>query len=296
MSVVKKHDIVDDILICQENSDRIASLIRGKLRWEEMEEKDREELIKITQSKFIKEKNVSFKCSYPYMKQTTIDCSEIYSGTLGEVNELENLRTGKKFEFENCNKKNTIVSSIVLPINLNDVIAFKNLKNKWLYFKLNKIEVEFRNNSKASFVPISCYYLPPCSDLVLADIKFTNNVKICSGTNVEHKSILNPFYIIRTIKDIKETIDSKKDDYNDICLKTNPTSGLEDNLFVSNFNDSNNYLDYGRFIFTTNNLENQQDVLMKLHYSFKFYTYSNPEAYYDSANDEEIIDEVNEFD
>ena len=36
MSVVKKHVIVDDILIQQYNEKRINDLTEGKLRWEEM--------------------------------------------------------------------------------------------------------------------------------------------------------------------------------------------------------------------------------------------------------------------
>lgn len=282
MSIIKKHDIVDDILICQENNERIESLIRGKLRWEELEEKDREELIKIYQSNCIKNKNVSFKCSYPFMKQTTIDTFETYSGTIGKLKQIKNIRTNKIFNYKNEN--NEINNYIILPINLNDNISFKNLKTKWLYFKLNKIEIEFRNNSKASFIPISCYYLPPCSELIYYNINFTNNVKICSGTNIEHKSILNPFYIIRSIKDNNNKINIKEDNYEKICKKTFPTSSLQDNLFVSNFNEEINYLDYGQFVFTTNNLENQQDILIKLNYSFKFYTHANPEAYY---NEEE---------
>ena len=32
MSIIKKHDIVDDILICQENEDRIKELSKDRLR------------------------------------------------------------------------------------------------------------------------------------------------------------------------------------------------------------------------------------------------------------------------
>ena len=35
-------------------------------------------------------------------------------------------------------------------------------------------------------------------------------------------------------------------------------------------------------------MENNQDVLIKISYSFKFYTNSNPESYYNSRLDEGI--------
>lgn len=277
MSIVKKHNIVDDILIQQNNINRINQLTKDKLRWEQMDEKDREELIKIYQSKCIKNENILFKCSYPFLKQTTIDTNEIFTATIGKNVLLKDMRLNKNIKFDE--------NSDIIPLNidLNKVYSFFNLKTKWLYFKLCKVEVEFRNNSKASFIPILCYYLPPCSDTNDFNYLFTNNVKITSGTNQQHKSILNPLFIIRHIRDINDKIDINSDTYyRDITDKTIPTSGLQDNLFVSNFDNTIIYLDYGKFIFTTNNLENEQDVLIKLSYSFKFYTHANPEAYYDS--------------
>lgn len=279
MSIIKKHDIVDDILICQENNERLAKLSKDKLRWEQMDEKDREELIKIYQSKCIKEKNVSFKCSFPFLKQTTIDCLETYTGT------ISNLNTG-----------------IFVYIDLNRITPFINLKNKWLYFKLCKIEVNFRNNSKSSFIPISCYYLPPCFSCVNVDYKFSNNVKIASGINVEHKSILNPLYVIRSAYPDKDLTyydninDNGKSYYDNLQDYSFPSSGLQDNLFISNFNNSKLFLDYGKFIFNTDNLQNNQDILIKINYSFKFYTYGNPEAYYDSGilNDDDGDDNLDD--
>lgn len=284
MSIIKKHDIVDDILICQENEDRIKELSKDRLRWEQMEEKDREELIKVYQSKCLKNENILFKCSYPFMKQTTIDSNEIFTATIGKNRTLKNMKRNTFIKLGDEEDK----TFITLNIDLNKVYSFVNLKTKWLYFKLCKVEVEFRNNSKASFIPISCYYLPPCSDINDFNYSFVNNVKIASGTNIQHKSILNPLFIIRHIKDCNDKLDiNSLDYYNDIITKTIPTSSLQDNLFVSNFDNSVIYLDYGKFIFTTNNLQNDQDILIKLNYSFKFYTHGNPEDYYDSG----IIDD-----
>lgn len=252
-----------------------------------MKEEDRDKLIKYYQSNCIGEENLLFKCTYQFLKQTTIDTNEIFTATIGENKSLKDMRLNKTIKFSEESEM-----FVTLNIDLNKVYSFINLKTKWLYFKLCKVEVEFRNNSKASFIPISCYYLPPCSDTNDFNYLFTNNVKIASGTNNQHKSILNPLFIIRHIKDFNDKIDINSDTYyRDVTDKTIPTSGLQDNLFVSNFDNTIIYLDYGKFIFTTNNIENDQDVLIKLNYSFKFYTHANPEAYYDSG----VLDDIDDL-
>ena len=289
MSIIKKHDIVDNILTMEDLEKRIHDIIGEKKRWEEMNESERDKLIKLCQSKCLKEKNIEFKLSYPFMKQTTIDTFEIFSGTIARNNQsvLLNLKTNKRVNFKD-DPEDVNSEFIVLPIDVNSVSAFKNMFDKWLYFKLSKIEIEYRNNSKASFVPISCQYLPPCSERVKATTSCINNIKLASGTGPEHKSILNPFYIIRTLKNGAVALNPSDQDYQKrIYEDTIPTSGLQDGLFVSNFDVENYYLDYGRFVFSTMNLTNPQDVLIKVKYSFKFYTHANPEDFYGKDNEEE---------
>lgn len=298
MSVVKKHVIVDDILIQQYNEKRINDLTEGKIRWEEMSEQDREKLIKIYQSKCLKDKNISFKLTYPFMKETTIDTFEIFSGTIGTRNNNSNsittVLTNLKTNEQVFKADNDMDEVIILPININAVSSFRNLCNKWLYFKLCKIEIEYRNNSKASFVPVSCQFLPPCSERVKATVKCTNNIKLTSGTNPEHKSILNPFYIIRNLKDGQIDLDINSNDYQQRSISdTIPVSSLQDGLFVCNFDTKKYYLDYGTFFFSTMNLTNPQDILIKLKYSFKFYTHANPEDFYgkDDQDDDQNDDQ-----
>ena len=98
MSIIKKHDIVDNILTMEDLEKRIHDIIGEKKRWEEMNESERDKLIKLCQSKCLKEKNIEFKLSYPFMKQTTIDTFEIFSGTIARNNQsvLLNLKTNKR--------------------------------------------------------------------------------------------------------------------------------------------------------------------------------------------------------
>ena len=178
MSIIKRHDVVDDILKRQRNQEKINELCKGIPSWKEMKEEDRDKLIKYYQSNFIGEENLLFKCTYQFLKQTTIDTNEIFTATIGENKSLKDMRLNKTIKFSEESEM-----FVTLNIDLNKVYSFINLKTKWLYFKLCKVEVEFRNNSKSSFIPISCYYLPPCSDTNDFNYLFTNfliNVNVLS--------------------------------------------------------------------------------------------------------------------
>ena len=297
MSVIRKHDVADDILVVQEYNNRIDALSKGKLRWEELTEEERDKIVKLYRGRCLKETNLKFKCSYPYMKQTTIDTFELFTGVIGEGDDSG--PHGRRLLLRNLKSNNfTVVNGKMITVAniLDDIDAFKSLKKVWLYFKLSTIEVEFINNSKSSFIPICCNYYPPCYDLCKSNVGYTNNIKVATGTNTEHKSVINPMYIIRQVKDNNTLLNydgENRDDFlRDVKNLTIPTSCLQDGLFISNFDTSRIFLDYGCFKFSTNNEASLQDVLIKLKYSFKFYTHGDPEYFYNNNDDDENNNDI----
>ena len=268
MTYIHNKDVVEDIMqieILKQQNDEILKKVRT---WDEIPMEVRDNICYRDKTIKIKQDLLDLKEVYHFFKQTTVDTCEIFTGTLGNDNfSIKNIKNNKELKGEKG------ASQLNLDIDLNDVDAFKNMKSKWLYCKLCSIEIEFRNNSKASFVPILCHYLPPCYECVKHSNSFVVNSVIADGTQPTSFVLGNPYYIIRILK-------PTSDDLNNPRENSIPISGLQRDMFIANYDTTNTFIDFGKFIFYTKNPDVQQDVLINLKLSFKFLTYANPEDYY----------------
>lgn len=275
MTYIHNKDIVYEILSWREAKRKINEIIKDSKYWDDLSMEDRDKLVYKYRTKMIRSENLSYMATYYSFKRTEMETVEIFSGTIGKKAQLTQLKTNAKV-FESTEP----ADAISLNIDLNNIDAFRNMKTQWLYFKLQCVEVEFRNNSKATFIPILCHYLPPCYECVDHTVSFTNNTVVAAGTKEETKTLADPYYIVR-MADCGIKLDPAAEDYiENVRKNTFPVSGLQREMYVSNYNTERMYLDYGKFVFTTKNLENTQDVVIKVRFNFVFLTYANPEDFY----------------
>lgn len=275
MTYIHNKDIVYGILSLRDIKEKVNQIMKNSKYWDDLSIDDRDKLVYKFRTRMIRGEILEYMATYYSFKQSETETFEIYTGSIGKKAVLTHLKSNVNvFTSEEPSE------SISLNIDMNQIDTFKNMKNQWLYFKLQCIDVEFRNNSKASFVPILCHYLPPCYEYVDHSINFTNNTVVASGLKEEKKTIADPFYIVR-MADSDVKLNPTAADYIETVRKsTYPVSGLQKNMYVANYNTEKLYLDYGKFVFTTKNLENTQDIIIKVKFNFAFMTYANPEDYY----------------
>lgn len=280
MTYIHNKDIAYAVLSLRDVKETINEILKDSKYWDDLSEEDRCKLVYKFRTRMIRGENLEYMATYYSFKRSETETYEIFTGSIGKKAVLTHAKSGI-----DVFQSNDPAEAIALNLDLNQVDAFKNMKAQWLYFKLQAVEVEFRNNSKASFIPILCHYLPPCYEYVEHATSFTNNTVVASGTKEEKKTIADPFYVVR-FADSGVKLDPSSPDYIDVVRKsTYPVSGLQKNMYVANFNTEKIFLDYGKFVFTTKNLDNIQDIIVRVKFDFVFLTYANPEDYYNQFGD-----------
>lgn len=280
MTYIRNKEVVFSIIQLKECEDKIDNMTKDVKYWDDLTMEQRAQLVYKYKTSMLRKENLDFQATYYSFKQTNIDTCEIFTGSIGRAPSVTHVKSNRVLY-----RSDEPSDKISLDIDLNKIDAFKNMKNQWLYFKLQNIEIEFRNNSKASFIPVLCHYLPPCYEYVEHTTSFINNTVIASGTGAEVKTIADPCYIVRMVEPGR-TLNPDAENYlDDVREYTYPVSGLQKDMYVANYNLEKLYLDFGKFVFETKNLDNVQDIIITARFNFNFFTYANPEDFYNTSDE-----------
>lgn len=250
MSFISDNDTVNRLVNTKMNQESILKNLEGLRNTLSIDDKEREDIIKKLKQNSILEKEIDFQLSYNDMKRTDI---QIIDDT--------------EFRLEGDSKE--------ILIDLNKLRGFQSLKYKWLFFKLNKIELQAKVTRETDGLGFfQCQYCPPCYYMA----HYTPFLsKSCESNNQTlNYSISKPYYVVRNA--FHGRIDLNDPNYLQIVKQnTVVSSSLQDNIFVSSFNYDITFLDYGSFIFRS---EESKNLKARLIYSFTFYTFGDPENQY----------------
>lgn len=245
MSLSNDTKISNDIIKSQENEIAINEIVSNKPRYTDLEQEQQDNLLNKTKENTLINSLIKFELSYPIMKQMKTD---IYF--------TENIPINPDERFDYL-------------IDLNHLDGFQALKTKWLFFKINKIDFFWKTYDGKEVVIMK--YLPPCSSYV------KSSIQLSLAANNGKETLINPHYVIRNA--FHGRIDINNELYKEIIERnTVISSGLQDNIFVSNFNYDITYLDYGMFTF--NSLTDER-ILIQMKYNISFFTYGDPESQFE---------------
>lgn len=250
MASLTKGKVSHDILKIDSDNSVISKINSEKQRYEPISEDEQNEVIARKNNIVTDEVCIKPKLAYPNMKEMKVDTVQEFTIDLNN-NEYE------------------------LLIDLNKLDAFQSLKCKWLYYRLNRVEIEYENTTPLGERGQFTYqYLPPSYYMVkYGPYQSRDSVKTAKGGKY---TLNNPLYIVRNA--FHKRIDINSEYYYDVVKKsTVPSSGLQDNLFISNFSYDITYIDYGSFIFSSSS---KQTIQAKIHYYFSFFTFGDPETQY----------------
>lgn len=250
MSSLTQEKVSDDILRIERNNEVIANINKDKPKYDPISTEKQEEVIARKNAIVTDEVCIKAKLAYPTMKEMKVDTVKTYVEAVDK-------------------------NGYELPIDMNKIEAFQSLKCKWLYFRLNKVEMTYETDTQlGNRTPIKYQYVPPSYYMVkYGPFQDRNYVTSFKGGK---DTLSNPLYIVRNA--FHGRIDINSQYYNEIVKKnTVVSSSLQDNLFISNFNYDITYLDYGSFMFSS---DVKQNITVKVHYYFSFYTFGDPETQY----------------
>ena len=154
--------------------------------------------------------------------------------------------------------------------------AFSNLRNRYQYFRINRIAVNFVSNSSNNLSPIICRYIPPTIRNRQGNPDFYTKVAESAGTHEGYMSIHTPPFLMKKLmRTATET---------DVFYSVEDViPELKTGRACCDYNENDWYLDYGAFYFETRNIGVEQNILMRVHYKIDFYTGYDFESY--SANE-----------
>lgn len=260
MSIVKRHDIIQTSFLLKDVKSKVAQIEKDKNAWTDLGAKEREILLENLHKAELNAIRQHANISIDHQKMLKAEFTETLS---------MNITTKDSYQL------------FVIPQNFN---GFRALKNKYQYFKLNKVSVKFVANTANNLSPIVCRYLPPMAKPLDKDntilTQYITKYAESAGTNWGFCSIHLPPCLIKTGK-YGKAVNGVKPFTQEYCYPN-----LCKDRLITCFEDFDQYLDYGSFIFETRN-ESNQSVMIQLHYYIDFYTGYDYEA---AAIEKDIID------
>lgn len=245
MSIVKRHDIVQTSFLLKDVKSKVAQIEKDKTAWTDLGAKEREILLENLHKAELNAIRQHANISIDHQKMLKSEFTETFS---------EDITSDQSWRL------------FVIPQNF---YGFRALKNKYQYFKLNKVSVKFVANTANNLSPIVCRYLPPMAkEFTKKDplnTRFITKYAESAGTNWGFSSIHLPPCLIKTGK-YGAPVNGNKPFTAESCYPN-----LCKDRLITCFEDFNQYIDYGSFIFETRN-ETKQSVMVQLHYYIDFYT------------------------
>lgn len=297
MSLVKSHDIIQTNLHMTSSKNVIKKLEDGKHEWNELSSSDRERIVSNLHKNEINAIRQQSNLSIDHQKMIRSEFTETWIGSLGTYDEIklrqQELKRMKKpkdrtmyvFGTNDDEDDSSDVTKHIdfLGIELipGDLSGFNAMKNKYQYFKVNKMSVRFVANTASNLSPIVCRYIPPVAKYANLDdmnkdvesdklnLDYITKYSESAGTNYGYVSIHCPPCLIKIGQYTKEGFI-----YGDtgMCL-----ANLCTDRIITDYKDFNQQIDFGTFIFESRNM-NYQSVIAQISYQIDFYTGIDYEA------------------
>ena len=276
MSIVDRHDIIQTGIMLQDNKHVMNKIEAEKKSAQDMTEQEKE---KILDCLHVCEKNATrqkaaISVSHQILRK--------YKSRDQWAGEIKNTNGGSYLRCVNRSvnaifdpapspddpQKPGIPDSVTLPVNPMLLSGFVNLRSKYQYFKINKINVRFVSNSANNLSPILCRYLPPSEFPETIEVDKITKFAESVGPNPGRIEITCPPFLK---KEIVEGQEGTSIEYNDPVLYTNRC--------LTMYNDKKFELDYGSFVFEARNLTAAQNFIATVTYEIDFWSGIDIEAF-----------------
>lgn len=288
MSIVKRHDVVQTSILLKDAKSKLAKIEESKGAWTDMSGKEREIMIENLHKCELNAIRQHANLAVDHQKMLKAEFTETLTTEFGK-RKGSGFVTGKgermTFRSEPEQDEPTTAADYytIFCLNPEAFAGFRALKNRYQYFKLNKVSVRFVANTANNLSPIICKYLPPLAKVDNAstfnemglDSAFITKYAESAGTNYGFLSVHLPPCLVK-VGEYVETAD--KEVVFTFGEKGYCLPGLCKDRCVTNFKDFNQYLDYGYLIFETRNISEFQSAVIQIHYYIDFYTGYDYEA------------------
>lgn len=289
MSIVKRHDVIQTSLLLKSANKDLAKLEDGKTAWTDFQWKERDLVLKKLHAKEVNAVRQHANLAVDHQKMLKAEFTETMTIDFGEAPLTDKKAKGflsdhgklMTFREEPVDPEKPTDSTDwynIFCMNPDAFAGFRALKEKYQYFKFNKISVKFVANTANNLSPIICRYLPPMPKIDNAttygkqDIasSFITKYAESAGTNYGFLSVHCPPYLLKKGEYVKgaaeeeEVFNYGKDGY---CM-----GNLCRDRAICDYMDYNQYIDYGYLIFETRNKSAYQSAVIQIHYYIDFYT------------------------
>lgn len=289
MSIVKRHDVVQTSILLKDAKSKVSKIEESKNAWTDMSSKEREVLLENLHKCELNAIRQHANLAVDHQKMLKAEFTETLTTDFG-VKKTTGFLNGKgermtfRADGEGTDEPTTAADYYnIFCLNPEAFAGFRALKNKYQYFKLNKVSVKFVANTANNLSPIICKYLPPLAKVDNAstfgemslDTAFITKYAESAGTNYGFLSVHLPPCLVK-VGEYVETAD--KEVVFTFGEKGYCLPGLCKDRCVTNFKDFGQYLDYGYLIFETRNISDYQSAVVQIHYYIDFYTGYDYEA------------------
>lgn len=273
MSIVERHDVIQTSLVISDAKKRIKSAEEGKHTWEELTRQERAQVVKNLRMLYTNGVRQKANVSIDHQKMLKAEYTETWTGNFGS-RQMVNTKTGRKMNstFKADGEEVEDKRLIDIRIYPQMLAGYQALKNRYQYFKINKVSIKFVANSANNLSPIVCRYMPPFFDvskLKTLDPAYMTKYAESAGANYGYISIHTPDCII------------KKGEYSKNGFSTENgfvMPNLCRDRMLCRFESLGMFLDYGYFIFETRNVTDKQSIIAQISYQIDFYTGYDYEA------------------
>lgn len=282
MAVVKRHDVIQTGFMIDDRKRDVSDVMKNKHSWSELTWQERDKVIKDLHATEVNDIRQHANLAVDHQKMLKAEYTETWTGTLGERETVTKGRKAKRlFVFSNPKpdvdpQPQSVISILGLELSPKYLSGFQALKNKYQYFKINKISLRFVANSAANLSPIICRYIPPMAKYAnlddmdkdiqsgALDLEYVTKCAESKGSEYGYTSVHCPPCLIK----IGEYDKDGEFSYgaNGMCL-----ANLCTDRCICDFATFGQQLDYGAFIFESRNM-NEQSVIAQIHYCVDFYT------------------------
>lgn len=256
MSILKENDTMHTALRLENETADIKELLHGKQSPGQLSQKEKDSVSKLFRDRFKNRTRLLYNLSVDHQKYVSCDFLDAWSGDISSSG-VKMARRGMRSEEEEVSENRFSV----IPLTPAEMTTFVNMKNRYMYFKINKISATFVSNSAMNLTPITCKYLPPLGrEAEEEEIDQITKFAESYGTTEGYISIHNPFYLL-------ENVNSEG-----VVTSVNPI--LYDNMMLCDYSKSIKP-DYGMLIFECKNMLKENSVqtfLVRVTYNIDFYS------------------------
>ena len=152
MSIVKRHDVIQTSLLLKTANKDLAKLEDDKTAWTDFQWKERDLVLKKLHAKEVNAVRQHANLAIDHQKMLKAEFTETLTVEFGSKKGTLGFRNGKgeMLTFKAGDEEPSTTADYFYPflINPNAFAGFKALKDKYQYFKFNKVSVKFVANKE----------------------------------------------------------------------------------------------------------------------------------------------------